>query len=506
MSTLTRNLLSNVVERGISTILTLVVLPFQVRLLGIDAYGILGFVASLQVLFNILDLGLGPTVIREIASSSVAAKPRSTQRPLFESLTTVYWAIALASGVVLAGSARWIAVHWLQAGTLPTETVVLAIRLIAMSVLLRWPVALYAGAMAGAQRLDLVNVIRIIVSVLKLLGGLAVLVYSRALMPYLLWLTLVSLLEIGMYMFMSIRVVPGLSLRAGFSRAALGDIWRFSLHMNLMSMLAVLFVQADRMVISRILPVAELGFYSVAYSIVTGLSMLQNIVTAALFPALAQHVSRGQWTEIRTRCRTAVQLLMYVLCGITCVLIFYGRDLLGAWISADVAARSAVPTAILAVGFTLAAAVSVPYTLSVAAGRTGVPLVVNILAIVVYLPAIYWAVQSWGISGAAWSWLGLNTYYLLVLLPLMQRNIPMEPMFGWVVRNLCVFGGLGIVAVGASHLLSGNVRGPLPAVAGAIGGGLAYAAVGFLFLEPSLHRRLKNWRTTLITLTPHGPP
>lgn len=494
MSSLTRNVISNVIERAISTTLTLVILPFQVRLLGIEAYGILGFVASLQVLFSILDFGLSPTIIREVAGDTAGTRPQT--RALFQTLGAVYWTIACATGFLLAASAPWIAKHWLRLEALPVQTVVLAIRLIAVSILLRWPVALYAGAIAGAQRLDVVNAIRIAMSVLKLLGGLIVLLYSTSLVAYLQWIAFAALVEVCGYMLASVRVLPHFSLRTRFSRSSLSQIWRFSLHMNFISLLAVLFVQGDRLIISRVLPIAELGFYSVAYSFASGLSMLQNVVTTALFPALVQQAVLKESIDIRRRCASAVQLLMYVSSGVACVLIFYGRDLLAVWISADTAAHSARPLAVLALGFMVSAAVAVPYTLAIAAGQTTMPLIVNLVAGAVYVPAVYWLVHTWGIDGAAWAWVGVNTCYVAVLLPLIRRGIPMDPFLSWCWRNVLPFVGTAVLAIGVSHVAARHfVAAPSWLYFGwLIAGAGAYALTALLFLDDTLHSRLTDWR------------
>jgi O-antigen/teichoic acid export membrane protein len=484
--------LSNAVERTISAALTLVILPFQVRILGIEAYGILGFVASLQVIFNILDLGLGPTVIREVAADGQRG---ARYAAVFHSLTTVYWAIAGAIGVLLAATAPWIAARWLHPEALPLPTVILAIRLIAFSILLRWPVALYAGAITGAQRLDLVNAVRIGVSVLKLGGGVAVLVYSRSLVAYLLWLVFAAFVEVVAYMFAAVRIVPGISLRPRFSMTSLKGIWRYSLHMNMLSILAVMIVQADRIVISRALPIAELGFYSVAYSTATVLSVVQSLVTAALFPAFVAQIGNGQWPAIRLRFRMAVELLLYLLSGCACVLIFYGRGLLTLWISSDAASRSAQPLSILSLGFLLGAAVSVPYTLAVAAGRTRVPLVINLAAAPVYIVTVTWAVQVFGIGGAAWAWVGLNAYYLAVLVPLATRSMPMEPLFGWLLARVLLFGGVAAVTIGGSALLASAFGGRLSQLVGIVIGVGGYGALVFFLLDDGLRSRLKSWRS-----------
>jgi O-antigen/teichoic acid export membrane protein len=266
--------------------------------------------------------------------------------------------------------------------------------------------------------------------------------------------------------------------------------------MNVISILTVLFVQGDRLIISRVLPIAELGFYSVAYSVASGLSMLQNVVTTALFPALAQQAALKESMAIRRRCGSAVQLLMYVSSGIACVLIFYGRDLLAAWISADTASRAATPLAVLALGFMIGAAVAVPYTLAIAAGQTTVPLIVNLVAGAVYVPAMYWSVHTWEIDGAAWAWVGLNTYNLVILVPLLGRGIPMDPFLLWFWRNVLPFVAAAVLIIGGSHFAARRcvAAGSWLNFGWLIAGAAAYALTALLFLDDTLHARLTGWR------------
>jgi O-antigen/teichoic acid export membrane protein len=492
--TIVRNALTNVAERIISAVLMLVAVPIQIRLLGMEAYGLLGFVASLQVLLSILDFGLAPTVIREVAADTAEAREHS--RALIQTFSGVYWSIALAAGTFVVLVAPWLASHWLHAGSLSDAVVVLAIRLIAISVLLRWPVSLYAGAIAGAQRLDAVNAIRIASSLLKILGGLLVLLYFRTLASYLVWLALAAVAEIACYMTVAARLVPNLTFRPGFSRSALEKVWRFSLHMNVMSMLTALFVQADRLMISRLLPIAELGFYSVAYSLAMCISILQNVVSTALFPALAQGLEQRDAAEIRKWCAIATEIVMYLACGAGSALIFYGYDLLTVWISHDSAARASGPAAILAAGFVAAAAVSVPYTLAIAAGETSAPLAVNAAAGVVYLPVLYWLVHTWGIAGAAWAWVGLNTYYLVVLLPLLQRRLSMEPVLRWFARHVLPFVGTALLVIGGGRVAirSFHVVGLWPSIAALGVSGALYAVVALAFVDPSVRVQVNTWR------------
>lgn len=490
MASLTRNAISGAAERIVSAALTILIVPLQVRVLGMEAYGLLGFVASLQVLFNILDLGLTPTVIREVAADQAPGRPRG--RVVVQTLAAAYWAIAALIGVALAAGAPAIARTWVQADALPASTVEWSIRLIAVAVMLRWPVALYSGVMTGVQRLDLVNAVRIVVSLARLVGGIVVLLQLRTIESYLAWLALVGCLELLAYIIGAKRVMPELSPWPRVSAGVFAQLWRFSSHMSLLSILSVVLVQSDRFVISRALPIAELGFYTVAYSLASALSILQSVVTAALYPALADRVGRGDADGVRGLSNAATGVLMFVIAGLGLGLAFFGHPVLSRWISAATADRAALPLALLAVGFVASAAASIPYTLAVAAGRTGLPLVVNLFAVAGFLPGLVFAVQRLGIVGAAWAWLTLNVYYVCVMVPLILRADRLQPPVAWLFTHVLRFVFTGVAAFGLARLAAAWLghTSDVVQLAWAVAGGLVYGATAWRFIDRAALRRL----------------
>ncbi|MBM4126991.1 MAG: hypothetical protein FJ247_06540 [Nitrospira sp.] len=59
-----------------SAVLSLVLVPIYIRFLGIEAYGLIGFLVALQAALAIFDLGMGATLNREIARLSAETHQR----------------------------------------------------------------------------------------------------------------------------------------------------------------------------------------------------------------------------------------------------------------------------------------------------------------------------------------------------------------------------------------------------------------------------------------------
>src|SRR5437867_2832984 len=110
MATIRRNILANFAGGTWTAILTIIITPLQVNILGMEAYGLVGFIATLQILFSVLDLGLSSTLTRELAGDNSSGRTRSL--PLLQTAATIYWALAVVIGLTLTGLSGSIARTW----------------------------------------------------------------------------------------------------------------------------------------------------------------------------------------------------------------------------------------------------------------------------------------------------------------------------------------------------------------------------------------------------------
>jgi len=180
-------------------------------------------------------------------------------------------------------------------------------------------------------------------------------------------------------------------------------------------------------------------------NVVMSLSVIQGFITSAVMPALAADYSAGQTARLRDRYGKATQALIYVITLPACIFMFFGYDVLRAWTTVEAADHAAVVLALFSAGFLLNASVSMAYTLSVASGHASLPVRVNTIAVIAYVPGLYLATLHWGIVGAAAAWVGLNLYFLLTLLPLVEARIARASVTNWAATNFLPFVGRGVV-------------------------------------------------------------
>jgi len=86
MSTIKKNIIANITGKGWTAIISLAFIPFYIRFMGIEAYGLVGIYLLLLALFALLDLGLSTTLNKELAGLTVQEGKAQEMRDLVRTL------------------------------------------------------------------------------------------------------------------------------------------------------------------------------------------------------------------------------------------------------------------------------------------------------------------------------------------------------------------------------------------------------------------------------------
>ena len=245
-----RNLLVGLANSGWSALIGLAVVPLYLKYLGLESYGLIGFFATTQALFQLLDMGMAPTVNREIARCTVSGNMREA-RNLLHSLAVIYWSLAVAIVLLVFILAPVISQYWLQSKKLSPNTIFHAVILMGLVVATRWPVGLYQGALMGAQRLAVSSVINMAMVTLGSLGAVAVLAFvSPTIEAFFIWQAAVGLVYAEAMRRAAWRVV-GVEKPQRFDVGSLKKVWRFSAGMSVVALSGVIFTQIDKVILSK---------------------------------------------------------------------------------------------------------------------------------------------------------------------------------------------------------------------------------------------------------------
>jgi O-antigen/teichoic acid export membrane protein len=462
-----RNLVANFAGTMWVAALALAFIPIYVRLLGVEAYGLVGFFTSMQAVFTLLDLGFGTTLNRELARLDPGSLHSTESRQLIQTLETIYWAAALAIAVLLCLSAPFIADRWIHRQTLSGETVRGALMLMAIAIGFAFPTSFYSGGLLGLQKHVRLNVALAGFGTLRW-GGAAVLLTIRpALIPFFAWQASVSALQtltLGTVFNHAAGIVPW---RRYFAIRRLGRLKSFAMKLAAVTLLGALLTHADKLIVSRLAPLSVFGAYAIAATIAAGLVLIAMPFFTTVFPRLTQLSAAADESELRRVYHRVSQLLAAFLLPATVVAALFSREVLQAWTrQPEIALRAAPFLTVLAIGFGLHGLAHLPYALQLANGWVSLQMQLNIVAIVVLIPSSIVAVYRIGPIGAALAWVTLNLIYVVPGALIMHTRLLRGEQWTWYLVDLALpLCGALLIAVPARLLLASPGLPSLAAIA-----------------------------------------
>jgi len=435
--TVKRNIAANFVGQAVTSGLTLALIPVYIHYLSIEAYALIGLYGAVQVWLTLLDFGITPTLSREMARFSAGVVSARSIRDLLRSLEVVVFAIAIVIAVTLTAASGFLASHWLRVETLSVDTVAAGLSMIGIVVGLRFCEGIYRSAIVGLEQQVWLNGALITLGLTRGLGAVAVLAAVPTVQAFFVWQALVSSVTLAAFGAKLYLALPRIDGPARFSIPALREIRTFAAGMFGVTFLAVLLTQTDKLLLSRLLPLDQLGYYLLASSVSTGMYLAIGPVTQAIYPALVRLVTEKQGDRLARAYHSSSQAISVLLAPIVAILAVFPQGVLYAWSGDPVLAGHTAPIlSMLAIGTFLNALMQVPCQLQLADGWTSLGLKLNTVAVLILIPALIITVPIYGPVAAATVWVVLNVGYLLFEIPLMHRRLLRGEMYRWVVEDV----------------------------------------------------------------------
>jgi O-antigen/teichoic acid export membrane protein len=446
---LKKNVVANFAGSAWIALMSLAFVPAYIRLMGVEAYGIVGVFASLMAMLAVLDLGLSQAMNREMARLSGAGDGANRLADTARTLEVIYWGIALLVAGAVALLANPIAYEWLNPDKLSRDTLRDALWVMAVVIGLRWPVAIYVGGLNGLQRQVSVNWLLALFATLQGAGALLVLWFIEpSVRAFFVWQAMVALLQV-----LSLRVVLWRCFNAStpgvFKKDVLRDIWRFASGMTGIGIVSIVLTQLDKVLLSKLLSLTEFGYYTFAATVAGVMFRIIGPIFTAYAPRMTELVAKSDEAGLSKTYHQASQMMAVAILPAAFTIAFFSEGLLSLWTGdAAVVSNASKLISLLVLGNALNGLMHIPYALQLAYGWTKLALYQNVVAVVFLVPAVYWAVVKWGTLGAAGIWLLLNAGYFFISPHVMHQRLLSKEKWPWYWNDVCrpLFVSLFVVA------------------------------------------------------------
>jgi len=489
-SRLAANIAANVAGQLTLLVLSLVAVKLVFGRLGQDALGIVLFIQTVNVvLAGMLDLGVSSVTVREVAAHF--HNDLDYVVSLVRTASSVYWAGFTLVAALALFAAPWVATHWVNLGTMDSRTATVVLRILGVAALSALPRALYISVYRGLQRTTYNNAIDVGTGLVQQLGTVVILWRGGGLLAVILWLAAGYAAGLVAYILTLSRFIPLRAMIPGWSTEVVRRNARFSAHMMSISALGVIHTYLDKLVVSKLLPLATLGSYSAASSLVARGTLLTNAVAEAAYPSLSALYHERDSAGMLRQYRKLQDLVCYATVPLYAGLVYVSPPLFGTLFGGHVAQMLLFPVAVLCVGYFLNGTLTIPYVYSVAVGKPEITSRLTFRLVFIIVPLTVACVALFGVAGAGIGYLTYHVFIYLVGVPQYCRQclrIPMRSLYRHTATVLLLAGatyGIGfLVAAGVGRL-------QLPALAATfLLASIVFAAAASRLVDPGLRALL----------------
>ena len=432
MEGMQRALIVSIISRGWASALALFAVPLYVRFLGIEAFGVVGLFTSFSILVGFLDLGLGATLTRQLAGISAKKITLSDGRDLLRTFEVAYAVIALFIGLLVIFSSAPVAHYWVKAQALEQSEIGYALALAGVAIACQWPTILYSSGLAGIHKQAQLGISTMVFATIRVSLTLTIVWLVPNLTSFFLAQIASLLLQTLGTRLLLWRALELAKHRAQFHMAIIRSSVKFAGGMTGIAITSIVLTQTDKVILSKVLNLSDFGIYVIAGTLATGLYMLISPMFSVMYPRFSSLFHSGENTKLIDWYHISSQTMAALVIPVTLLIAVFSKEVLYVWSGDPVLSQQgSLVLALLVIGNGCNGIMNIPYALQLSSGWTKLAIWVNIGAIILLAPFIWWAAVNFGPIGGAAVWAVLNIFYIVLTPQIMHRRLLSTEKIAW---------------------------------------------------------------------------
>lgn len=406
--------MANYIGQFYTMFIGIFMLPFYLKYLGAEAYGLVGFFTVLMSWMALLDMGLSTTLQRETAKLKDKINGLLELKKITLSIEILYFVMSMIIFIFVFFGSYWLAINWLDFKELSIETVEISIKIMAFMLVFRWLVGLYSGSVLGFEEQVWFNKYKVVIDTLKFVGAFLLIVFISSDIVYLFLYQLV----IGLIEFVIIKIKVNSFFKSVEkvkpSIVKLKKIAPFALGIAYTAGIWIFITQLDKLMLSHYLPLEQYGYFALVIAVANAILQLFQPIGQAILPRMTSLLSNGKEQEMINLYHKSTQLVAIIVLSVSGMVAVFSYELLYSWSGNLEASIWASPVLFwYALGNGAVALLSFQYYMQYAHGNLNYHVKGNTYFGFIQIVVIALAVHFYGAIGAGIAWFGLQTFFLL---------------------------------------------------------------------------------------------
>jgi len=439
MSSIRRNVLSNYVGQIYVAVIGIATIPLYLKYLGAEAYGLVGFFTLLQAWVQLLDMGLSPTLAREVARLHESVEDAQQLREVVRSLEVVFACAAALITVPLFIAREWVAERWLTLEELDPQLVATCVGMMIVMLGIRWLAALHRSGVNAYERQVWMNILNVVIVTLRFPASVLVLIVTGGdVLWFFAYQLVLSVAEQLIITGKFYRLLPSARRPLKWvNRKELLRIAPFATSVAYTTGIWVFITQLDKLLLSKVLTLGHYGYFSLVATISAGVMTLSWPVSTALLPRMTALLAKGREADMLAVYCKATRLVACIAAPVSIVIAWFPGEVIYVWTGDRQAAAwgsSILPLYVL--GYGILTVEGFQYYLQYAHGRMKLHVYFNSFVAALSIPLIAVAAFQFGPVGVGWVWLGFRLASFALWTPVIHRNFAPGLHGRWLINEV----------------------------------------------------------------------
>lgn len=371
----------------------------------------------------VLDAGLTATLSREFAlvDNSLEEKIK-----IFKTLESSYFIIVGLSIILLFALSGIISNKWLNLNAFDSNKVSFFLKIISFDVGFQLLFRFYMGGLLGLEKQVKANIYQVGWGIIRNGVVVLVIIFLPQLNIFFLWQalsTVIFTIFLRLSLNKTLKGKYSFDFQPKIEREVFRRIWRFASGMLLISLVACLNTQMDKLAISKLLPIETLGYYTLAVSLALGMIVLVNPISIALLPRMTSLYSSGNKDEASKLFHKVSLFVAILVFSLMANMDFFAKELIWVWTGKmELAEHAHLIIPVISFAYTMLSLSIIPFNIAVANGYTKLNNLLGLISLFVTLPGYWIATRHFGAIGAAYVFCGVQIMVTLVYLYIINKK------------------------------------------------------------------------------------
>jgi O-antigen/teichoic acid export membrane protein len=324
-----QNYLANSVSKFISIALSVLVIPLYANYLGLESYGLIGLSGTLQAVISILDLGLGVSITRLISKLRLDNSNSDTLGNQIHAIKVTYWLSALVIATFFIFCSNTLSGLWINSKNFENlSNLQTCLTLMGISIATRWPFNFYHNVLLAFEQQIKINFLISIVEIAKIGGSLVLIILFKSnLIIFFSWQIFCNLFLTLSSAFMAESSLP----RGKLKWKSFTKLWSTSRSVYVMSAFGTICLQGDRIILSKLVALDQLGWYLIASSLSQIPYVISLPLQAAIMPRSMLFFSAGDSKSLKNLTISGTEWMCIISIPITSFLCIWSYEILELW-------------------------------------------------------------------------------------------------------------------------------------------------------------------------------